>query len=456
MVPSLDKLAHDFNSSLDTSATRQQTMPPSPTKRAHTPQPSTPAHVAYPRLPVGSFDDSFGPDLEDSDNTPAGPAQTPTPATSIFRPRGATQDRNMMEHVLRTMTNLSNAMTNLSIEVTSLKSQANISTAPTAPAAPITAPPTPTPSPNKDMGKLSTFDGTRAAWRRWEAKARRKIQHDGHLIGSVDRQLGYLLNALEEDASQVAEDYQRYNHPFQSTDQLFEYLESLYGDPFERETARSKLQSLKMEDGPVDQVKKFQKYRDTFLQLISAAGKASETQATQVDNIHDFLRGLTPYVARQVTQQLRGFTNFNQYCQEVETIVRGNEVYRSFFPAPNRPRSAQNAAPSNNTGPSNNKTGSDNMNNPLSGRSFPTDVPQDVVDARRRRRACVNCGKPNHVWRDCYARTALQDPPRLLNTFGHPTPQKTRLAASTPRVDTAFTRSHAPPATPAPESDSEN
>jgi hypothetical protein len=188
-------------------------------------------------------------------------------------------------------------------------------------------------------------------------------------------------------------------------------LKAHYADPYERETARSKLQSLRMEDGSAGQLDEFRQYRDAFLDYTAAAGRTTGDPAVEEDHVYDFTKGLTPYLAKGVYQTIDMAADFNQFARQVEVIVRGNE--RLYHMHPPRPRAQgltsgnrdSSAAQEPRASGGQSGTGGSDRN----GRGFPREVPADVIAARRIRRAGLRCGKTGHAYIACRSGAALSD-----------------------------------------------
>ena len=270
--------------------------------------------------------------------------------------------------------------------------------------APTTQPrPTPVvPEARERTGKLAMFNGKSSDWESWLYRARLKVETDGVAMGPPNVQVAYLTQRLDEKSIKALVTHQHIHGRFDTPEELLTFLDSRYGDPNKRASALTNLSALKMETGPKMHVK-FRAYQDDFLSLLAAAGLDATNSREVFGYRQRFVDGLVPAARKGCVKYLQKTEDFQDFLVKIDSKIRTLEAEQAIDATTN-----QSASKTKSTSNSNGNSSAGDAK----GKPYPKDVPDAILEARRQRRACLNCGRTGHGYTVCRSRTERVDSKR--------------------------------------------
>jgi hypothetical protein len=244
----------------------------------------------------------------------------------------------------------------------------------------------------------------------WKLQMNGKFLVNGDHFDSEVHKLVYFFGRTSGDAQTHLQP--RYEddsvNKFTIVDQMFEHLDNIYLNPFEKEDARDAYYKLKMKNGQA-----YTEFHTTFLHL---AGKAripdSELKA-------DLTKKLSTDLNKAIRPRLTTFDTLDALHKEL--IFQDNQLRADRIAADRRARfqartSTTSVTPvpsSKDVLPTKKPFSKDGLitairpintdkttTNPITGKTRPT-YSDPVMDQRSRDGLCLKCGKPGHRHKNC-------------------------------------------------------
>ena len=159
----------------------------------------------------------------------------------------------------------------------------------------------------KFKGKVPTLnDGVNPAWKSWLILIRGRLRYNSDHYPTEDERMFLIYESTEGKA----EAYLRPRYevgspdPFQSYQEMLEYLGQFYQQPFERQLALGDYHSLKKEAAT-----SFAEFHSTFLSLAATSGIPSS------QFLEDIKTKLDTRLAQMTLSDARRATTFQEYCE---------------------------------------------------------------------------------------------------------------------------------------------
>jgi hypothetical protein len=273
------------------------------------------------------------------------------------------------------------------------------------------------------LPKLAEYNGKRDEWNAWHQQAKLKLATDGGAIGSELDQFAYIYACLRGSAAQATLTYVETQPEGEKTgEKLLKYMNTFYGDPTKQQRAVTSLFNIKQ-----GQKEPFYAFLPKFETVLANGGGMSwpnEAKIAALQNAlnHDF---------RMLLVTLPAFKSYQEMTQRLLEIggrlASSQSNYRGHRPHfDNVPTSSKDVMEWEPTSRTNQLHNNNNQRRAKW-------VTKDVIENRKKIRACLRCGHKGHMIYDCAFLPAVNpDRPARVQTMDNLDVQAEPMSRQTP------------------------